>query len=159
MSIAYKIPQSVLVVIYTPALDVLLLKRADVPDFWQSVTGSKNALTESYQEAAVREVREETGLDCGPAAAHAAGLRDWGLEYLYDIYPSWRKPYAPGVTQNTEHVFGLEVPARLAVRLNPPEHTAYQWLAHHAAATACFSSSNAKAIMMLPQIQLQDVQQ
>ena len=37
-----KIPQSVLVVIHTPALEVLLIERADAPGFWQSVTGSKD---------------------------------------------------------------------------------------------------------------------
>jgi len=31
---AFKIPQSVLVVIHTRALDVLLIRRADVEDFW-----------------------------------------------------------------------------------------------------------------------------
>ena len=36
----FKIPESVLVVIHTAALEVLLLERADSPGFWQSVTGS-----------------------------------------------------------------------------------------------------------------------
>lgn len=62
-ALQYKIPQSVLVVIYTPALDVLLIERADAPGFWQSVTGSKDRLDEAWEETATREVMEETGID------------------------------------------------------------------------------------------------
>ena len=143
---SFKIPQSVLVVIHTPALDVLLINRADAPDFWQSVTGSKAREDESYEQAAVREVREETGMDCA-----AGTLTDWGLENVYDIYPRWLRRYAPGVTRNTEHVFGLRVPAGTPVTLNPREHTAFRWLPWRAAADACFSPSNAEAILMLPE--------
>ncbi len=147
----YKIPQSVLVVIYTLALDVLLIRRADVAvDFWQSVTGSKDNAAEDFVDTAMREVREETGIDCAPGTPLAAGLHDWGLENRYDIYPQWAHRYAPGVTRNTERVFGLCVPPGTPVRLNPCEHTASQWLPYLAAADACFSSSNAEAVLMLP---------
>jgi dATP pyrophosphohydrolase len=142
----YKIPQSVLVVVHTPQLDVLLINRADAPDFWQSVTGSKDREDEPLETTAVREVAEETGID-----ARAAQLRDWGLENVYEIYPRWRHRYAPGITHNTEHVFGLLVPADTPVRLNPREHTGYRWLPWRAAADACFSPSNAEAILLLPQ--------
>ena len=158
MSRSYKIPQSVLVVIYTPALEVLLIKRADAADFWQSVTGSKNALEESYRETAVREVREETGIDCGFPAPLAHSLHDWGLENVYDIYPRWQHRYAPGVTRNTEHLFGLRVPAATPVRLSPREHTDYQWLPYRQAAQACFSPSNAEAILMLSSFAASGVQ-
>ena len=80
----------------------------------------------------------------------AGCLRDWGLENVYGIYPQWLHRYAPGVTHNTERVFGLEVPVGTPVRLNPHEHTNYQWLPWQAAADACFSSSNAEAVLMLP---------
>lgn len=149
MPTLFKIPQSVLVVIYTPALDVLLIKRADVVDFWQSVTGSKDAPDESFLQTAVREVWEETGLDCGPGTPLATGLDDWYLENVYEIYPGWRHRYAPGVTRNTEHLFGLGLPTRLPIRLSLSEHTAYQWLPYQQAAQACFSPSNAEAILML----------
>lgn len=158
MSSTYKIPQSVLVVIYTPALDVLLIKRADAIDFWQSVTGSKDTLEESFEQTAVREVREETGIDCGPGTSLASGLLDWRLENVYDIYPRWRHRYAPGVTRNTEHLFGLLVPAGTAVRLSPREHTACQWLPYRQAAQACFSPSNAEACLMLPKLAVLEVQ-
>ena len=150
MSLVHKIPQSVLVVIYTPVLDVLLIKRADAADFWQSVTGSKDTLGESFVETAVREVHEETGLDCGPGSTLENQLCDWHLENIYEIYPRWRHRYAPDVTRNTEHLFGLRVPAASPVRLSPREHTAYQWLPYQQAAQACFSPSNAEAILLLP---------
>lgn len=144
---AFKIPQSVLVVIHTPALDVLLIKRADAEDFWQSVTGAKDCVEEDFRETAVREVREETGID---ALAPGHQLTDWGLENVYEIYTRWRHRYAPGVTRNTEHLFGLQVPAGTPVVLNPREHTAYRWLPWREAADACFSPSNAEACLMLP---------
>ena len=147
----FKIPESVLVVIHTPQLDVLLINRADAPDFWQSVTGSKDRAGEALEETAVREVFEETGIDCRPGTPLHAGLADWGLENVYDIYPRWQHRYAPGVTRNTEHVFGLRVPAATPVTLNPREHTGYRWLPWRAAADACFSPSNAEAILLLPQ--------
>lgn len=152
MSIAYKIPESVLVVIYTPALDVLLIQRADAPDFWQSVTGSKDVLKESFMQTAVREVFEETGIDCGPGTPLVNSLLDWQLENVYDIYPRWQHRYGPGITRNTEHLFGLKVPAGTTVRLNPREHTHYQWLPYRQAAEACFSPSNAEACLMLPRL-------
>lgn len=144
MPLRYKVPVSVLVVIYTPELDVLLLERADRPGFWQSVTGSQNP-GETLRDTAAREVAEETGID---AAAYA--LTDWDLQNCYEIYPHWRHRYAPGVTHNTEHVFGLELPKPLPVRVAPREHLAYVWLPWEAAADRAFSWSNAHAIRELP---------
>ena len=148
---AFKIPQSVLVVIHTPALDVLLIRRAiDAPDgqaFWQSVTGSKDSLQEDWRETAAREALEETGL-C--ADAPGCTLRDWGLENVYDIYPEWLHRYAPGVCMNTERVFGLRVPSYVEVTLNPQEHTAFAWHAWREAADRCYAPSNAEAILHLP---------
>jgi len=146
----YKIPESVLVVIHTPALDVLLIRRADATDFWQSVTGSKDRSEEPLAETAAREVMEETGIDCGPGTPLENGLRDWKLSNVYAIYPQWRWRYAPGVLRNTEHLFGLCVPQRLTPRLEPREHDAWQWLPYRQAADACFSPSNAEAILLMP---------
>jgi dATP pyrophosphohydrolase len=146
---AYKIPESVLVVIHTTALDVLLIRRAD-SGTWQSVTGSKDSPDEPYAATAVREVAEETGICCGPGAVLQGQLRDWNLENIYDIYPRWLHRYAPGVTRNTEHVFALQVPSGTPVQLNPREHTEYQWLGWREAADTCFSPSNAEAILLLP---------
>lgn len=146
----FKIPQSVLVLIHTPALEVLLIKRADADDFWQSVTGSKDTMDESFAQTARREVMEETGIDCALGSPLADHLQDWQLENVYEIYPRWRHRYAPGVMHNTEHLFGLQVPAGTPVRLSPREHTACQWLPYKLAAEACFSPSNAEACLLLP---------
>ena len=108
----FKIPESVLVVIHTPQLDVLLIERADHPGFWQSVTGSRDEVDEPLMQTAQREVMEETGIATAPAQ-----WRDWGLSNVYEIYPAWRHRYAPGVHLNTEHVFGLCVPNACTVTL------------------------------------------
>ena len=148
---AYKIPESVLVVIHTAELQVLLIERADRPGYWQSVTGSKDTLDEELAQTAAREVAEETGIVVGSADVPAANLRDWHLRIDYEIYPMWRHRYAPGVTRNTEHRFGLRVPRGVTVTLNPREHLRHRWLPLADAAAACFSPSNADAIRLLPE--------
>ncbi len=139
----HKIPVSVLVVIYTEDGQVLLMERADAPGFWQSVTGSQDE-GETLIETAIREVREETGLD-----ARKFDLTSWDIETRYEIYERWRHRYAPGVTHNTEHVFGLGLPAPQPVVLAPREHLRYVWLPWEKAAERCFSASNAAAIRLL----------
>jgi dATP pyrophosphohydrolase len=146
----YKIPESVLVVIYSSEMEVLLIERADKPGFWQSVTGSKDALEEPLIETAMREVQEETGIQIGSSQVPLENLRDWHLTNVYEIYPVWRHRYAPGVTQNTEHVFGLLVPREHSIKLAEREHVQYQWLPWQQAADHCFSPSNAEAILQLP---------
>ncbi|MBU1663860.1 MAG: dihydroneopterin triphosphate diphosphatase [Gammaproteobacteria bacterium] len=139
----FKIPVSVLVVIHSPDLQVLLLERADAPGYWQSVTGSQDA-GETLRETAIREVREETGLD-----AAQFGLSDWKQQNQFEIYARWRHRYAPGVTHNSEHVFGLLLPEALPVTLSPREHLNQLWLPWREAAEKCFSWSNAEAIRKL----------
>ncbi len=138
-----KIPVSVLVVIHQRDGQVLLIERADKPGYWQSVTGSLDRADEPLLATAWREVAEETGIDAGE-------MRDWGLANVYEIYPVWRHRYAPGVTHNTEHVFGLTVAAGTPVTLSPREHLQHVWLPWREAADKCFSPSNAEAILQLP---------
>ncbi len=144
--VAYKIPVSVLVVIHTADLQVLLIERADRPGFWQSVTGSVDAVDEPLEITAVREVGEETGLD-----ARMYPLRNWHTQNQFEIFSRWSGRYAPGTTHNTEHVFSLELPSPLPVTLAPREHTQYVWLPWQAAAEKCFSWSNVAAIRQLPE--------
>jgi len=142
---AHKIPVSTLVVIHTARLEVLLLERADRPGYWQSVTGSQHE-GESLRDTAISEVGEETGID-----AREYPLSEWNLQNVFEIYPIWRHRYAPGVTHNTEHVFGLELPAPVPVRVAPREHLGAVWLPWQEAAERCFSWSNRRAISMLPE--------
>jgi dATP pyrophosphohydrolase len=144
--LSYKIPVSALVLVHTPDLRVLLIERADAPGYWQSVTGSQEA-GETLSATASRELREETGID----AAEYGGVIDWRMSNVYEIYPAWRHRYAPGITHNTEHVFALQVPAAVPVRLDPREHSAFVWLPHDDAAVRCFSWSNRDAIRCLPE--------
>lgn len=140
---SYKTPVSVLVLIHTPDLQVLLIERADKAGFWQSVTGSLEG-DESLRDAAIREVMEETGLD-----ANVLPLVDWQMSNVYEIYPHWRYRYAPGVTENTEHVFGLELPAPQVVQLSPQEHVRQEWVDWREAARRVFSWTNVEAIREL----------
>lgn len=140
----YKIPESVLVVIHTPGLEVLLIERARHPGFWQSVTGSLDTPGEAPLETAIREVAEETGLD-----ARQYRLRDWHASAWFDILPAWSHRYAPGVTRNLEHVFSLEIPAPVQVTLAPREHRDQIWLPQAEAAARVFSATNRDAILRL----------
>ena len=98
-----KKPVSVLVLIHTPALEILLLERASRQGFWQSVTGSQED-GEELRATARREVREETGID-----AAAEDLIDWRLSHRYEIFAEWRHRYAAGVSHNLEHVYSLSL--------------------------------------------------
>jgi dATP pyrophosphohydrolase len=139
-----KLPHSVLVVVHTASLEVLLLERASRAGFWQSVTGSLDRVDEPLAAAAAREVSEETGIDVAQGTLTALPLAN-----TFEIYARWRHRFAPGVTHNTEHVFGLALDARLPVRMSPQEHTAFAWVPWREAAQQCFSWSNRDAILML----------
>lgn len=136
----FKRPESVLVVIYTARGEVLQLRRRDPADFWQSVTGSL-AEHETPLKAAIREVLEETGLIADD------GLVDTSITNRYPIHPAWRHKFAPGVNENTEYVFSLQLPATAAIRLDPAEHGEYRWLPREAAAAAASSHTDRDAIM------------
>src|SRR5688500_926167 len=58
----YKVPISILAVIYNEKYEILLLQRADNPYFWQSVTGSLTHEAENINLAAQREIFEETSI-------------------------------------------------------------------------------------------------
>jgi dATP pyrophosphohydrolase len=140
----YKLPVSVLVLVHTAEREVLLLERALRPGYWQSVTGSLDELDEPLEQAAARELREETGID-----ATAGRLTRWNVVYTFEIYQQWRHRFAPGVIHNVEHVFALELGSRVAVTIAPQEHVAFDWLPWREAAARCFSWSNRDAIVML----------
>jgi dATP pyrophosphohydrolase len=143
-SVDFKTPISVLVLIHTADLKVLLIERADKAGFWQSVTGSIETEDADLSATAIREVFEETGL-----IASQYKLEDWQFAQTYEIYEHWRYRYAPGVTQNVEHVFGLELPSIVNVKLAPNEHVAYEWVDWREAAKRVFSWTNVEALRLL----------
>ena len=141
---SYKRPESVLVVVYTRAGRALMLRRADFPEFWQSVTGSMEWTDATPLATAMRELREETGLTVGPA-----DLRDWHSSNRYVLFPHWRHKYAPGTVENTEHVFSLELADEPPINLTPAEHSEYVWIPLADAARLAFSWTNRDALLAL----------
>lgn len=139
----FKKPISALVLIHTKDLQVLIMERADKAGFWQSVTGSLEG-DETPAQTAAREVLEETGLN-----ASQYDLQDWQASNVYEIYPHWRHRYAPGTVENTEHLFGLELPQILPIRLAPREHIRYEWVDWREAAKRVFSWTNVDALKKL----------
>ena len=142
----FKQPVSALVIVYAAELHVLLLERADFPDHWQSVTGSRDQ-DETLADTATRELLEETGIE----ADAFGGVADWHVARDYEIYPQWRHRYPPGTTMNTEHVFSVDVRQPVPIRLATREHLRYVWLPWRAAAERCFSWTNRDAILALPE--------
>jgi dihydroneopterin triphosphate diphosphatase len=141
--VKFKTPISALVLIHTTDLQVLIMERADKAGFWQSVTGSVEG-EETPIEAAIREVFEETSLN-----ARQYNLQDWHASNVYEIYPHWCHRYAPDVVENTEHLFGLELPEKLSIKLAPDEHVGYEWVDWREAAERVFSWTNVDALKRL----------
>lgn len=137
----YKRPESVLIIVHTDDGQVLRLLRKDPEGYWQSVTGSLEP-GESPMKAAMREVREETGLD------PSEGLADGGVINRYPIHPAWRHRYSPSVQENQEYVFQLRVASVCDISLSP-EHVEYRWLPREAAAELSGSATDRAAILAL----------
>ncbi len=140
---SFKTPVSVLIVVYTQDLEVLLLDRADREGFWQSVTGSCEP-NETLYETAARELREETGIN-----ADDHNLVNWNRSNEFEIFKHWRGRYAPGVTHNVEHAFGLLVPGRVSIKISPREHVQFEWVRIEEAMDRVFSWTNVDALTFL----------
>ena len=110
-----------MVVVYTAAGETLLLERLQ-PVFWQSVTGSLEWPNETSEDAARREVYEETGIEA------AAGWIDWKISRYFPILSAYRSRFAPGTRVNQEHMFSLELPESCPVSLMWEEHRDSEWL-------------------------------
>jgi dATP pyrophosphohydrolase len=135
---------SVLVLVYTPDGDVLLLRRSRPADIWQSVTGSLQP-DETHAEAARRELAEETGLLNGSGGSLTFG----GNSRVFTIDPRWRDRYAPGITENVEFEWHFRLPAKTKIVMDPSEHTEYQWFSLDRAIEAVWSWTNREALVEL----------
>lgn len=140
----YKQPVSVLVVIHSIEGEFLLLERAAHPGYWQSVTGSRETHDGDLAATARREVLEETRL-----SANSGIWTDWRINNRYDIFPEWRHRYAPGITENDEHLFSLALAHQQMIKIAADEHRNYAWLSAEEAAARCFSWSNRDAIFLI----------
>lgn len=137
----YKRPESVLVVIYARQSGrVLMLQRRDDTDFWQSVTGSIEGEESPYQTA-IREVKEETGIDI---PTENLVLTDCQHSVEFELFAHFRHRYAPGTTHNLEHWFCLVLSDERTILLS--EHLRYRWVVAVEAAQLTKSWSNRQAI-------------
>jgi len=97
---------------------LVMLRRPDHGLWWSSVTGMMEP-GETPEQAALRELREETGLE-------------GALEPLEFQHSFWMDPAILGLPPgeprfNTERCFHVEVAAGALVDLSPDEHTEYRW--------------------------------
>jgi dATP pyrophosphohydrolase len=87
---------------------------------------------------------EETGINA--ADYH---LVDWNMSNEFEIFNHWRGRYAPGVTHNVEHAFGLFVPGRVSIKISPREHVKFEWVRIEEAIDRVFSWTNVDALQFL----------
>ncbi|RXN72641.1 dihydroneopterin triphosphate diphosphatase [Providencia rettgeri] len=136
----YKRPESVLVIIVAKNSGrVLMLRRNDDPDFWQSVTGSLES-NETPFETACREIKEETGFD-----VEQNPPQDLFHSIIFEIFAHFRHRYAPDVSHCKEHWFKLVLDEEQMPLLT--EHTDFHWLTPQEAAKLTKSWSNSQAIL------------
>jgi 8-oxo-dGTP pyrophosphatase MutT (NUDIX family) len=88
----------------------MLLRTPERGGFWQPVTGNVE-VGESFENAALREVREELGID--------SVIQLIDTEYSYEFFDNGMDQF--------ERIFGVEVTDDQEVRLSP-EHTEYCWV-------------------------------
>lgn len=90
-------------------LFLMLLRTPERGGFWQPVTGNVE-VDESFENAALREIREELGID--------SVIQLIDTEYSYEFFDNGMDQF--------ERIFGVEVSEDQEVRLSP-EHTEYCW--------------------------------
>lgn len=127
---------------YTDNADILLLKRRQPLQFWQSVTGSLEP-GELPIDAARREIAEETGL------LDEGRLTDAGITREFTIDPRWRDRYADGVIENTEHEWHYVLSSAVDINICDIEHSAFRWFPIEEAITSVWSWTNKEALQNL----------
>lgn len=124
---------------YSEDAQVLLLRRSQPFDFWQSITGSLDE-GESHADAARRELLEETGL------SDEGTLEYSGMSRQFVIDPRWRHRFEPGVVENVEFEWRYCVPRPLDIQVDGDEHTEYRWLPLAEAIDTVWSWTNREAL-------------
>jgi lipoyl(octanoyl) transferase len=115
------------------AVRFLLLRRTVARGgFWQGVTGAP-LRGESDEEAALREVREETGWDV------RATLQSLDYRYSYALDDSsrerWDRVYGPGIREVNVVSFAAAAPPGLDPVLDVGEHDCFGWFGYEEAQT------------------------
>ena len=146
-------PESVLVVIHTPELDVLLIERADHAGFLAIGDG----LERPYRRTVRRDGRARSGggnwhRDRQRTRAAAVRCSTGIIRIEYEIYPAVAASLCRGRdAQHRALVQPASAASRLEVTLAPREHTALVAAVSRRRPTRCFSSSNRDAILQLPE--------
>ena len=73
-------------------------------------------------------------------------LTETNVTNRFPILPEWRHRYAPGVTENLEHLLYLELPGTCRVTLNGKEHVGYRWMGLEEAIRKVTSWTNREAL-------------
>jgi diaminopimelate epimerase len=116
-----RVPRQVLVYVHRSGPEFLLLRRIDrLGGFWQGITGAPE-WDEGDNDAAVRELREETSLD---AAVQPVGYR-YELRRPAEA-ETWDALYGRGVDAVPEEVFAAAAPEGWEPTLSW-EHDEYRW--------------------------------
>jgi len=118
-------PLTVLVYPVRPAGDgrsweyLLLRRTSEREGFWQGVTGALE-YSESLEEAAQRELLEETGLIPDE-------LVKIDYCYTFSLEDRWRHLYPSSVAEITEHVFLAFIHTNAEPKIDPKEHDRWTW--------------------------------
>jgi 8-oxo-dGTP pyrophosphatase MutT (NUDIX family) len=144
-----RVPRQILVYVFRRrddgAVDFLLLRRLDHRGgFWQGVTGAPEP-EETDEQAAVREVFEETGFDVETAIG--------AIDHRYLLHrptgdpAQWDRLYGPEVTTVPEEVYVAEAPDGAEPVLAPAEHDAFTWCELETALGLLFWEGNRRALV------------